>query len=170
VSAKTHKEVTLGRISGVFGVKGWIKVQSYTEPRDNIVGFGTWTLRRRGADTPVEVEAGRSHGTQVVAKLQGIDDRDRAREWVGADIVVDRERLPACEEGEYYWMDLEGLEVRTLDGRVLGTVHHLLATGSHDVLVLAGPPERLIPYVPGRVIREVDLAAGFIVADWLPDY
>jgi len=170
VSARTHKLVTLGRISGVFGVKGWVKVNSYTEPRDTVVGFGVWTVRLDGIDSRVEVEEGQSHGKQVVAKLRGFDDRDRARELIGSDILIERERLPACAAGEYYWTDLEGLEVRTLTGEVLGTVDHLLATGSHDVLVLAGKPQRLIPFVLERVIREVDLAAGLIVADWSPDY
>ena len=170
VSARTHKLLTLGRISGVFGVKGWVKVNSYTEPRDNVVGYGVWTLRLHGVDSRIEVEEGQSHGKQVVAKLRGVDDRDEARAFIGADILIERERLPPCGVGEYYWIDLEGLEVRTLTGEVLGTVDHLLATGSHDVLVLAGKPQRLIPFVLDRVIRDVDLAAGRIVADWSPDY
>ena len=163
------KWVILGRVSGVFGVKGWLKVQSYTEPRDNIVGFGAWTLRMNGVDRAVEVEDGHSHAGSVVAKLQGIDDRDRARDLVGADIVVPRERLPATEAGEIYWTDLEGLEVRTTTGIVLGKVDHLLATGGNDVLVLDSTPERLIPFI-GTVVKEVDLERGLIVVDWAPDY
>ena len=86
MSANTKKWVTLGRVSGVFGVKGWLKVQSYTEPHDNIATFDAWTLRRNGADHVVPVEDGRGHtGGSVVAKLRGLDDRDLAREWVGAD-------------------------------------------------------------------------------------
>jgi 16S rRNA processing protein RimM len=162
--------VTLGRISGVFGVKGWVKVHSYTEPRDNVVAFRSWTLKLRSGERRVEVETGHAQGAGVVAKLRGLDDRDHARELIGADIVVDRSELPECAPGEYYWTDLEGLEVRTTDGQVLGTVDHLITTAGHDVLVLAGKPERLIPFVPGRVIREVDLSAGRIVADWAPDY
>lgn len=165
-----QKWVTLGRVAGVFGVKGWIKVESYTEPRGNIVAFGQWTLKLRGADHAVEVEEGRDHGGGVVAKLRGIDDRDRAREWVGAEIVVERERLPRLGTGEYYWADLEGLEVRTSAGVVLGTVDRLLATGAHDVLVLAGRPERLIPFVVGRIVKRVDLEARLIEVDWSPDY
>jgi 16S rRNA processing protein RimM len=170
VSANKHKWVTLGRISGVFGVKGWLKVQSYTEPRDNIARFGAWTLRMDGVDRDFEVEDGHSHAGSVVAKLHGIDDRDRAREWVGADIVVEREQLPAIRVGEFYWTDLEGLEVRTTDGTVLGNVDHLLATGGNDVLVLDSSPQRLIPFVAGTVVKEVDVAGGLIVVDWSPDY
>jgi 16S rRNA processing protein RimM len=169
VSAR-EKWVILGRISGVFGVKGWLKVQSYTEPRDNIVGFRAWTLRMNGVDYAFEVEDGHSHAGSVVAKLHGIDDRDRAREWLGADIVVARERLPAIAEGEIYWTDLEGLEVRTTSGIVLGKVDHLLATGGNDVLVLDSVPQRLIPFVVGDVVKQVDLEMGLIVVDWSPDY
>ncbi|HSC17090.1 MAG TPA: ribosome maturation factor RimM [Gammaproteobacteria bacterium] len=165
-----EKWVILGRVSGVFGVKGWLKVQSYTEPRDNIVGFGAWTLRMNGVDHAFEVEDGHSHAGSVVAKLHGIDDREKAREWIGADIVVARERLPAIAEGELYWTDLEGLEVRTTSGIALGKVEHLLATGGNDVLVLDSVPQRLIPFVVGAVVKEVDLEKGLIVVDWSPDY
>lgn len=170
VSAAPQKWVTLGRVSGAFGVKGWIKVESYTNPPVNIVTFGRWTLRRRGADQAFEVERGHEHGGGVVAKLQGIDDRDLAREYVGADVVVERERLPKAGAGEYYWIDLEGLEVRTTAGAVLGKVERLFATGAHDVLVVAGTPERLVPFVVGPVVKRVDLDAGLIEVDWSPDF
>jgi len=170
VSAKPKKWVTLGRVSGVFGVKGWLKVQSYTDPPDNIAKFGAWTLRRNGNDRRFDVEEGQGHAGGVIAKLRGLDDRDLAREWVGAEIVVGREQLPATAADEFYWSDLEGLEVRTTAGEVLGTVDHLLATGANDVLVLGGSTERLIPFVVGRVVKQVDLAARLIVVDWSPDY
>ena len=158
--------MTLGRISGVFGVKGWVKVHSYTQPRDNVVGFSSWLVKSRAGERRFEVEEGHAQGAGVVAKLRGLDDRDQARELIGAEIVVERSELPACAPGEYYWADLEGLEVRTTEGQVLGKVDHLIATAGHDVLVLAGEPQRLIPFVHGKVIREVDLVAGRIVADW----
>jgi len=166
----TEKWVILGRVSGVFGVKGWLKVQSYTEPRDNIVGFGAWTLRLKGVDHSFEVEEGHSHAGSVVAKLHGLDDRDLARDFVGAEIVVAREQLPAIGADELYWTDLEGLEVRTTTGTVLGRVDHLLATGGNDVLVLDGSPQRLIPFVVGTVVKQVDLGRKLIVVDWSPDY
>ena len=169
MSANTRKLVTLGRISGVYGVRGWVKVLSYCEPRGNIVGFDVWTLRDRDGERTVEVEDGREQGAGVVAKLRGVDDRDQARGLVGADIAVERAALPKCEPGEYYWTDLEGLEVVTPAGARLGTVDHLVATGEHDVLVLSGRAERLIPFVRGTVIQSVDLDAGVIVADWSPE-
>jgi len=170
VSANPGKWITLGRVSGVFGVKGWLKVQSYTEPRDNVARFDVWTLRMNGADRAFEVEDGQGHAGGVVAKLRGLDDRDLAREWVGAEIVVEREQLPALAANEFYWTDLEGLEVRTTAGEVLGRVDHLLATGAHDVLVLGGATEILIPFVVGSVVKQVDLGSRVIVVDWSPDY
>lgn len=164
MSAKTNRRVTLGRISGLFGVKGWVKVHSYTEPRANIVDFPVWTLRQRGVESSVEIEEGRGHGGNVVAKLRGIDDRERARELIGAEVSVERAALPACEPGEYYWTDLEGLEVRNSAGELLGVVDHLVATGANDVVVLVDG--RMIPFLAGDVIVKVDLEAGVIVADW----
>lgn len=164
------KLVTLGRISGVFGVRGWLKVHSYTEPRDNILGFDRWILEQGGRRSGVELEDGQLHGKGVIAKLAGVDDRDRAQELIGAEIAVERGALPEIGPDEYYWADLEGLAVRTPRGEALGTVERLLETGAHDVLVVKGERERLIPFVIGRVILEVDLAAGEIVADWEPDF
>jgi 16S rRNA processing protein RimM len=162
--------VTLGRVSGVFGVKGWLKVQSYTEPLDNIARFAVWTLRLGGAERAFDVEDAHGRAGGVAAKLKGLDDVDGAREWIGADVVVPREALPELADGEFYWADLEGLTVRTQDGVVLGKVDHLFATGQHDVLVLDSEPERLIPFVVGPIVKEVDLRGGTIVVDWSPDY
>lgn len=170
MSAKTQKWVTLGRVSGVFGVKGWLKVHSYTEPHSNVLTFRAWTLRFEGADRVVDVEDGLNRAGAIVAKLRGVDDPDSARSIVGADIVVERERLPPLGMGEFYWADLEGCEVRTTGGVALGCVDHVTATGAHDMLVLPGKPERLIPFVAGRIVKQVDLAERVIVVDWSPDY
>lgn len=162
----TGKRVTLGRINGLYGVKGWVRVYSYTEPRGNIVDYSAWTLEHEGQQRRVELEDGRSQGKTVVAKLRGIDDRDEARAWLGADITVEREALPPCEPGEYYWVDLEGLEVRNTRGEALGEVDHLMATGANDVIVLRGGEDRMIPFVQGDVVVDVDLEGGVIVVDW----
>jgi len=116
------------------------------------------------------VERGAPNGNGVIAKLQGSDDRDGAYALIGAEIAVPREHLAPLPPGEYYWTDLEGLAVRTPEGVPLGRVHHLIATGAHDVLVLDSEPPRLIPFVPGAVILSVDLANGVIVADWSPEF
>lgn len=170
MSAKTEKLISLGRICGLYGVRGWVKVRSYTEPKDNILGFNVWTLELQDRRCSAEVEEGRMHGDGVVAKLRGLDDRDAAGAWLEAHIVVQRAALPDCAPGEYYWADLEGLEVRTLGDDRLGTVVRLLATGVHDVLVVQGGEERLVPFVIGDVVRKVDLEAGVIIVDWEPDF
>lgn len=167
---RSTKFVTLGRVSGVFGVKGWLKIESYTEPPENIGRYAGWTLRLRGVERPVAVERAQAHGPKVVAKLAGFDDRDKAAEWIGAEIVVERSALPPLGAGEFYWTDLEGLEVRTPAGESLGTVDHLMATGGNDVLVLRGTTERLVPFVLGDVIKRVDLEQGLIEADWPADF
>jgi len=170
VGAHSSKLVTLGRIGGVYGIKGWLKVHSYTEPRDNIVDYSPWLLSRGDERHEARVTDARTASGRVIVKLDGVDDRDAAREWVGAEIAVERRQLPPCGPGEFYWSDLEGLEVRTLKGEVLGKVDRLLATGGNDVLVLAGQTERLFPFVWDSVIRKVDLDEGVIVADWAADY
>lgn len=162
--------VTLGRIGGAHGVRGWLKVHSFTEPRENILAYRRWRLDTGAGLVDVEVEAGRLHGRTVIAKLTGTDDRDAALEWVGAHVGVPRSALPELAPGEYYWRDLEGLAVVTTAGEPLGRVDHLLETGAHDVLVLDGDGRRLIPFVLGEIVREVDLGGGRIVVDWAPDY
>lgn len=157
-------------MTGLYGVKGWIKVHSYTHPRENIVNYIRWTLRRGDGHSPVEVVNGRLQGRTVVAKLLDIDDRDRARALIGAEIMVGRDDLPPCGPDEYYWSDLEGLGVRTATGEDLGHVEYLFSTGAHDILVVAGDRQRLIPFAQQRVVREIDLERSLIVVDWDPDY
>ena len=160
------KPVILGRIVGLFGVKGWIKVYSYTEPREAVLNYREWLLRRDGDWQRVELAEGKRHGKAVIARLAGTADRDAAAQWLGSDIGVDRDALPDPGNGHYYWADLEGLTVVHKDGSELGKVACLMATGANDVLVVDGAVERLIPFVPGTVILDVDLAAGVIRVDW----
>jgi 16S rRNA processing protein RimM len=164
------RPVLLGRIVGVFGVEGWVKVHSYTEPRENILRYRPWRLRQGDAERVIEKPQGRVHGKGLVAKLTGIDDRDAAAALSGSEVWIARDALPKPRRGEYYWADLEGLEVITGDGTALGRVSHLFATGANDVLVVRGERERLIPFLPGAVVTDVDLDAGLIRVDWDPEF
>jgi 16S rRNA processing protein RimM len=164
------KLVTMGRISGLFGVRGWVKVFSYTDPRENILQYRPWYVRATDQWRPMEVAEGQRHGKGVIARLEGINDRDAAGALVDAEIAVRRDQLATLEQDEYYWSELEGLRVVTTGGAELGTVHHLLETGANDVLVVHGGRERLIPYLWGDVIKEVDLKQGLIRVDWDPDF
>jgi len=165
-----HARVILGRIAGVYGVRGWVRVVSETKPKDNIFDYNPWLINLDGSWQSIEVIEGKPHGKGLVAHLAGYEDRDLARKLVGAEIAIERERLPAAAEGEYYWADLVGLKVITLDGTELGVVDHLLETGANDVLVVQGERERLIPFVQGQYVREVDLGAGLIRVDWDPEF
>lgn len=160
----------LGRISGLFGVKGWVKIHSDTSPREGILGYKLWYLKKPGGWESTKLLAGRVQGKGVVALLSGCEDRDQAVGLIGLDIAIRREQLPKLKPGEYYWSDLEGLRVETIEGVDLGVVSHLFETGANDVLVVTGDRERLIPYTPGEAIREVDLKAGRILVDWDADF
>lgn len=162
----TTQPVVLGRISGLFGVKGWVKVYSYTEPREAVLDYGRWLLSGKSGWREATVAEGQRHGKTIIARLDGYVDRDQAAELVGTDIGVPREALPETEDGRYYWSDLEGLRVVTRDGTGLGRVDHFLETGAHDVMVVRGEQERLIPFVMDKVIIGVDIDKGEIEVDW----
>lgn len=165
--------VVLGRIAGIFGVRGELKVESYTEPRAGICDYTPWLLKRGDAtdDQAVEqvVEEGRPHGKGVVVRLKGVTDIDLARALIGSQVLVPRSALPPTAEGEHYWDDLEGMRVVTVAGVELGEVDHLFETGANDVMVVKGERERLLPYIPG-VIVGVDAAHRTITVDWDPEF
>jgi 16S rRNA processing protein RimM len=165
-----RERVILGKIAGVYGVRGWVKVISETKPKENIFDYIPWQIKLNGEWCTVEVIQGKSHGKGLVAQLESYDDRDQARQLVGAEIAIFKHQLPQAEEGEYYWADLIGLNVITLDGKTLGKVDHLLETGANDVLVVKGEREHLIPFVQGQFILQVDLEAGLIRVDWDPEF
>lgn len=157
--------VAMGRVAGLFGIRGWIKVYSYTRPRDAILDYNPWLIAVRDEWRSIEVAEGRAQGKGIVVRLKGYDDRDAATELVGSEIAVSLSQLPAAAEHEYYWAELEGLRVVNLAGHELGRVSHLFETGANDVMVVQGERERLIPAVPA-IIQRVDRAAGVIYVDW----
>lgn len=164
-----QQRIILGRISGVFGVKGWLKVFSETAPRDNILGYPVWQVRRRDGWRDYRLLEGQPHGKGIIARLAGVDDRDQAEELTRCAVAVGRDELPPAPVDEYYWADLEGLAVVNLDGVGLGRVDHLFETGANDVMALKGERDRLLPFI-AEVVREVDLEAGRIEVDWDPDF
>ena len=160
----------LGRISGIFGVRGWVKVYSYTSPRDNILKYSPWQLHIGEQSRSMTADDGHLQGKGVVAHLKGCDDREAARALIGAEILIRRTQLPATAEDEFYWSDLEGLKVVTVDGVELGTVDYLHETGANDVLVVKGKQEYLIPYIRDDVVVAIDLVQGIIQVDWDPEF
>ena len=170
--SQSGRRVLIGRIVGLYGVQGWLKIESWAEPRMRIFDYQPWLLSAApGVETQIAGVRGRPQGKGIVAQLPGVDDREQAAALIGSDIHVDRAQLPAPAEGEYYWVDLEGLEVVTTEGVLLGRVTHLFATGANDVVVIRdGERERLVPYVMGSYVRSVDLPAGRMVVDWDPEF
>jgi 16S rRNA processing protein RimM len=158
--------VHVGKISGVFGVKGWLKVFSYTEPRDNIISYKNWLLKKSGQDRSVKVTGGQIQGKGVVAQIDGIADRDQALTLMGWDVYISLEQLPALKQGEYYWADLIGLDVENLEGVQLGIIDSLLETGANDVLLIKGERERAIPFLQDQTVKSIDLTVGKMIVDW----
>ena len=142
---------------------------SYTQPREAILDYRQWLLKQDGSWRDVEVAEGKKHGKGIIVRLAGLSDRDQAAALIDSDIAVERDALPETDEGSFYWTDLEGLKIVRRDGTELGRVAYLLETGANDVMVTAGQPERLIPFIMGTVVLDVDLAAGRITVDWEPD-
>lgn len=172
--------VVIGRTAAIYGIKGWLKVRSYTEPMENFLGYQNCFIQRQGQWQPVEIEAGREYGKGLLIKLKGVDTPEDARLYTGCDVAVAMSDLPPLEQDEFYWRELEGLQVfvdHPGRGRLLlGRVDHLLETGANDVLVVRGDEhsidrrERLIPYLPGQVVLAVDIAGGTMLVDWDPDF
>lgn len=161
--------VVLGKIGSAFGVQGWVRITSYTDPPDNILDYEVWYLHRAGQWQVAEVEDGRMTAKGVQVKLAGIDTPEEARLQVGIEIGVPRSELPPTAPGEYYWNDLEGLEAVTPQGESLGRVDHFRTTPGGDVVVIRGDREHWIPFVKDRIVK-VDLDARRIVLDWGLDW
>lgn len=162
--------VVVGRVGAAHGVRGWLRLISFTDPPDNLLGYRPWSLKVAGVWRPVCVEAAERRGASHVCRFAGIEDRAAASTLRGALVAVPAAALPGLAEGEHYWRDLIGLEVVTGAGAGLGRVENLMETGANHALVTRdGQRERLIPFI-AQVVREVDVARGAIVVDWEADF
>ncbi len=165
-----ERRILLGRVLGAFGVRGEIKLQSFTDPPMALLKYQPWRLLHAGAESELSGASGRDTAKGVVARFPGVEDRDAAEALRGAEVWVERSRLPAPKSGEYYWIDLEGLSVVNREGVVLGTVSHLFETAANDVIVVTGDRERLIPFLPDRFVFAIDFEAKTITVDWDADF
>ena len=171
--AATH--VVMGKIGAPWGVKGWVKVFSYTQPPENLLDYRDFQIESGGQLMKLEFDDLKPHGQGFVGHIRGCDVREASGAYTGRELWLAKDALPRIDDG-YYWHQLEGLRVVNLKGEVLGRVHHLMETGANDVLVVRGDAdsvdrqERLLPWVLGQVVSEVDLDAGLIRVDWGKDY
>lgn len=166
IAGAEHKPIVLGRVVGLYGVRGWVRVFSETEPLDNILNYSPWMLD----GTARTVAEGRRHGKGLIVRFEGCVERDQSAGLIGRTISVYRNQLPPPQPDEFYWADLEGLSVMTVAGVPMGRVSHLFDTGANDVLVISGERERLLPFVWGDVVQDVDFEAGLISVDWDPEF
>jgi len=160
----------LGKISGVFGVKGWLKIYANTDKKEDILSYKPWYVERNNVRQAVKIKAGKPHGKTVIAQFEGVDDRNEAERWVGCDIYMAPDQLPTLKKGEFYWSDLIGLTVTSVSGDKFGVINHMLETGANDVIVVKGERERLIPFVMDQVVKSVDLVERQMVVDWDADF
>jgi 16S rRNA processing protein RimM len=163
-----ERAVVLGRIGAPFGVHGWVKVISYTDPPEGITRYADWELAHGTGSRHATVLDWKRAGRFIAVKLDGLSSPEEARELTNADIRVDRSALPPTAPGEHYWHDLQGLDACTPDGVPLGRISGFLELPAHPVLVLEGERERLVPLVPQRLV-DVDLETGRVTLDWHPD-
>ena len=167
----TH--IQLGTIQGVFGIKGWLKIFSFCRPKEQILDYTKWQLRKPGNASVYKLQEGKLQGNKVVAKLNNIDDRTLAESLVRSEIWVAKSELPDLDDNEFYWFQLKGLTVITMDGEQLGRVKKMMETGANDVIVVQDEIDKeeiLIPYVREQVVKRVDLEKKTIMVDWQKDY
>ena len=165
-----ERRILLGRVLGAFGVRGELKLHSFTDPVSMAMKYQPWLLVQDGRERQLGTVRGRETNKGMVITIDGVDDRDAAEALAGAEVWVPRGNLPQPKPGEYYWVDLEGLAVVNREGLEFGTVAYLFETGANDVMVVTGERERLIPYIPGQFIVDVDFDARRITVDWDADF
>ncbi|MFP1727633.1 ribosome maturation factor RimM [Lonsdalea quercina] len=169
--------VVLGKMGSTYGIRGWLRVFSSTEDAESIFDYQPLYLRNKGGLQLIEIESWRHHNQDLIIKIKDVEDRDAANLLTNCEIVVDVSQLPELDEGDYYWKDLIGCEVVTINGYGLGKVIDMMETGSNDVMVVRanlkdayGVKERLIPFLTEQVIKHVDLSTQRIEVDWDPGF
>jgi 16S rRNA processing protein RimM len=171
--ATSEEFIPVGKISGAFGVKGWVKVYSFTEPRANILQYSPLFLSRQGEWVEIKLSGGHVQGKGLVMGIANVTERDQVQPLIGAELAIRKDQLEPAADDEFYWADLIGLRVENLEGEALGQVDHLLETGANDVLVVKADDQdqdRLIPFVLDEVVKQVDLEQQLIQVDWGKDY
>lgn len=173
----TKEMIVVGKLGSAYGIQGWLKVTAFTDEQEGIFDYSPWTITVHGEAREIKVLKWRQHGSGVVCRLEGVDDRTTAERLTNAEISIHSEQLKALPEDEFYWRDLVGCEVVNTQGYNMGAVSGLLETGSNDVLEVKaksndafGKRERLIPFVTGQFVLEVDLTAKQIKVDWDPSF
>ena len=166
---ENNKKLLVGKINGFFGLQGWVKVFSYTNPRTNILNYSPWSIKVDGNFQSIDITSGREQSKTIVAHIKGIDNREDSQKFIGQDIYINKEQLPELTQGEYYWHELIGFDVINKDEERLGTVDYFVETGANDVLVVKGKKEYWIPYIEPFLVS-IDSKNNKILVDWDKDF
>jgi 16S rRNA processing protein RimM len=166
---ENNKKLLVGKINGFFGLQGWVKVFSYTNPRTNIINYSPWSIKVDGNFQTIDITSGREQSKTIVAHIKGIDNREDSQKFIGQDIYINKEQLPELTQGEYYWHELIGFDVINKDEERLGTVDYFVETGANDVLVVKGKKEYWIPYIEPFLVS-IDSKNNKILVDWDKDF
>ena len=165
------KKIYLGKITGVHGIKGWLKIQSFSSPPENILNYPLWIISNRGQEGFYSVEQGRKHSNKIIVNLEKIDDRTKAESLINSKIKIRRSELPILSNESHYWSDLEGLSVLNSEEKLIGIVDSLIETGANDVMVVNTTKDKriLIPFVMHEIIKEVSIELNYVKVDWQID-
>lgn len=160
------KKVITGRLARPYGIRGWIKVLSFTDPIQNLLTYKNWYIQHQHTWQNFSLSTGRIQGSFLVVKLEGLNNPEAVKQYTNDLIAVERSTFPPLKENEYYWADLIGMQIVTIDGVPLGRVKSLLETGSNDVLIISNQGhEHLIPYL-SHVVKSVDIKNKIITVEW----
>jgi 16S rRNA processing protein RimM len=172
------EKVVVGRFGAPHGVRGAVKLQSFTEHPEDLFNYGELFLKKGRQWQPIEIEDAKFQGKHFVATVKGVADRDAAALLTNLELAVERSAMPEAQDDEIYWHDLIGLTaVSCFEGQSvnLGVVDHVMETGANDVLSLKPSKEsvdskhRLVPYIDS-VVTEVDIEGSKVVVDWDPEF
>ncbi len=159
--------ITIGRVLGAFGVRGWVHLASFTSPENNLFTLAPLYLSQGQTTRPIHLKAHQAHQKAWVAQFDECTDRDIALAWRGAYIQVSREQLPPLPDNQFYWVDLEGLEVINMKNETLGYVDHLFNTGANDLMAVKKDGKEIyIPFIPPDVVKNIDIENKVITVDW----
>jgi 16S rRNA processing protein RimM len=172
-----EEQIILGKVGAVYGIKGWLKIHSFTDETEAILDYFPWSLKLGNKTQTVEITDWRKHNKVLIVKVAGIDDRDDAQAFVGSEILTNEAALPELSQDDFYWRDIIGMSVVTNKGYDLGVVTDMMETGANDVLVVKAnlndgfsKKERLIPYLFEQVVESVSLENKQICVDWDPGF
>ena len=162
--------VVIGRFGRPHGIKGFISIYSFTDPRDNILSYSDWHALINNAWQPIKLLSAQANNKNIVAQIEGFSERELVARLTNAEIAIHKKQLAPLAAGEYYWHQLIGMDVVGKQGQPFGTVVEIMPTGSNDVLVVQGDKRHLIPYLPGQFVVSVDDTTRVIVVDWDLDF